>query len=260
MTTALADAERQPDCPGGLQSVLAALDLLECFVQNEEFGVSELARKIGVAKSTAHRLLTTLCARGFAVRDEESGRYRLGLHLYELGHLAVTRSDVHQAALPILQDLHQRTGYTAHIGVPDGQDVLYLERIVGREHLDTWSTIKRRLPSVSTGSGKLLYAYSPRFSHGRMNVPLGGLTLEDASAVRGFRTVLKQILDQGYALSVDEQVRGLTSVAAPVLDHDRNARASLSLVGPTAKVLADVQNPARLVQLATKKLTKELCL
>ncbi len=260
MTTVLADAERQPDCPGGLQSVLAALDLLECFVQNEEFGVSELARKIGVAKSTAHRLLTTLCARGFAVRDEESGRYRLGLHLYELGHLAVTRSDIHHAALPILQDLHQRTGYTAHIGVPDGHDVLYLERIVGLEHLDTWSSIKRRLPSVSTGSGKLLYAYSPRFSHGRMNVAVPGLPIENVLAARRYRTSLQQSVAQGYALSVDEQVLGLTSVAAPVLDHDRTARASLSLVGPTAKLLGDTQNAARLVQLATKKLSKELCL
>ena len=258
MTTSVAD--RQPDCRGGLQSVLAALDLLDCFAQREELGVSELARNIGVAKSTAHRLLTTLCARGFAERDEETGRYRLGLHLYELGHLAVSRSDIRNAALPILQELHHRTGATAHIGIADGDEVVYLERIVGRDSLKTWSQIGRRLPSVTTSSGKALYAYSPRFSNGRLRGPQPAVFATDASKANRYRVALQETVKRGFALSVDESVQGLTSIAAPVLGHDGTARAAISLVGPTDKVLADIQNPARLVLFAAKKLSRELCL
>jgi DNA-binding IclR family transcriptional regulator len=258
MTTVV--AERQADCRGGLQSVLAALDLLDCFAQREELGVSELARHIGVAKSTAHRLLTTLCARGFAERDEETGRYRLGLHLYELGHLAVSRSDIRNAALPILQDLHQRTGATAHIGVPDGDEVIYLERIIGRASLSAWSNIGRRLPSVSTSSGKAMYAYSPRFAKGRLHGPVPEAFSTDSSMAGRYRVALQETIKRGFAISVDESLKGLTSIAAPVLGHDGVARAAVSLVGPTANVLADVQKPARLVQIAANKLSRELCL
>jgi DNA-binding IclR family transcriptional regulator len=252
--------ERQPNCHGGLQSVLAALDLLDCFEEQEEYGVSELARNIGVAKSTAHRLLTTLCARGFAERDEESGRYRLGLHLYDLGHLAVSRSDIRNAALPILQDVHHRTGATAHIGVPDGDDVIYLERIVSRESLETFSKVGRRAPSATTSSGKVMYAYSPRFANGRMQgrLPMA-FGLDNGLAAR-FRVALQETVKRGFAISVDESMQGLTSIAAPVLGHDGVARAAVSLVGPTPRVLADIQSPARLVQLAAKKLSQELCL
>jgi DNA-binding IclR family transcriptional regulator len=65
---------------------------------------------------------------------------------------------------------------------------------------------------------------------------------------------------RGFAVSVDESIKGLTSVAAPVLGHDGTARASISLVGPTTKILTDIQKPARLVQFAAKKLSRELCL
>jgi DNA-binding IclR family transcriptional regulator len=258
--SAAVGADRQADCRGGLQSVLAALDLLDCFAQREEFGVSELARNIGVAKSTAHRLLTTLCARGFAERDEESGRYRLGLHLYELGHLAVSRSDIRNAALPILQDMHHRTGATTHIGVPDGDEIIYLERIIGRESLNVWAKIGRRLPTVTTSSGKAIYAYSPRFANGRLQGPLPDVFATDSSMAGRYRVALQETAKRGFALSVDESLKGLTSIAAPVLGHDGVARAAVSMVGPTAKMLADIQNPARLVQFAAKKLSRELCL
>lgn len=252
--------ERQPNCHGGLQSVLTALDLLDCFEAQEDFGVSELARNIGVAKSTAHRLLTTLCARGFAEQDEDSGRYRLGLRLYDLGHLAVSRSDIRNAALPILQDMHHRTGATAHIGVPDGDNVIYLERIVTRESLQTWSKVGRRGPSVTTSSGKVMYAYSPRFANGRLQGRLPEVLASETALASHYRVALQETVKRGFAVSVDESLRGLTSIAAPVLGHDGVARAAVSLVGPTPRMLADIQSPARLVQLAAKKLSQELCL
>lgn len=252
--------DRSQNCQGGLQSVLAALDLLDCFAEQEEFGVSELARNIGVAKSTAHRLLTTLCARGFAERDAESGRYRLGLRLYDLGHLVVSRSDLRNAALPILQAVHQSTGATVHLGVPDGDEVIYLERIVSREAAQSWSKAGRRAPAATTSSGKVLYAYSPRFSQGRLRGPLPPALAGDPVLAGRFRAALQETVKRGFAVSVDESRSGLTSIAAPVLGHDGVARAAISLVGPTAKVLADITTPARLVQVAANKLAGELCL
>jgi DNA-binding IclR family transcriptional regulator len=257
---AASSADRGGERRNGLQSVLSALELLDCFEAEEELGVSDLARRIGVAKSTAHRLLTSLCARGFAERDDESGRYRLGLRLYELGHLAVSRSDIRNAALPILQELHHRTGATTHIAIADRGDVLYLERVVGRESLARWREIGRRLPYHQTSSGKVLHAFSPQFAGGRLSGPLPASLEHDTARAGQYQTALQKTRQHGYAFSVDEAFQGLTSVAAPVLGHDGRARAAISLVGPTPFMLADVHNPARLVQHAARKLSMELCL
>ena len=78
-----------PDPNGsGLKSVGSALDVLECFATDGELGVSDIARRLGVAKSTAHRLLQTLASRGFVEQVAHSAQYRLGMHVYELGALA----------------------------------------------------------------------------------------------------------------------------------------------------------------------------
>src|SRR5690242_4161323 len=80
------------DDTAGVKSVGSALDVLECFATDGELGVSDIARRLGVAKSTAHRLLQTLTSRGFVEQRADTGLYRLGIHLYELGELALARN------------------------------------------------------------------------------------------------------------------------------------------------------------------------
>jgi DNA-binding IclR family transcriptional regulator len=257
--TSTAAARTQPDCAGGLQSVLAALDLLTCFEGQEDLGVSELARTMGVAKSTAHRLLKSLSVRGYVEQDEFSGRYRLGLHMYELGHLAVSRNDIRNAALPLLQDLSGRTGATVHVGVLYREEVLFLERVVARQSFAAWSGVGRRQPIESSSSGKVLSAYGPCFVHGRLVGPLAlALGTEQGRAAR-YRVALAETLKRGFAVSVNETMPGFSSVAAPVLGRDGFAYAAVSLVAPTAQILADLQKPAKLVLLAARTLTRELC-
>jgi DNA-binding IclR family transcriptional regulator len=229
-------ATRETGVEGGLRSVLAARVLLDCFADEDELGVTELAKRIGVAKSTAHRLLTTLCARGLASRNDETGRYRLGMHLYELGQLAVGRNEIRNAALPLLQELQQATA-TAR-----------------------FSRVSRRLPAHCTSSGKAIAAFTPDLAAARSTAGFTSLTSRSIHTARQFALALAETRKRGYAVSVDEAVEGLTSVAAPVKAHDGSARAAISVVGPTDRVLADVDRPARLVQLAAQKLSRELCL
>ena len=113
----------------GLKSVGSALDVLECFATDGELGVSDIARRLGVAKSTAHRLLQTLVSRGFVEQDSSTGQYRLGIHLYELGQLAVARNELRHAALPTLRQVAQTTGLTVNFSVPDGADVASIEAL-----------------------------------------------------------------------------------------------------------------------------------
>ncbi|BCB89505.1 IclR family transcriptional regulator [Phytohabitans suffuscus] len=253
MTTEVSTTGR-PAVDGGLHSVLAALDVLDCFTDADELGVTDIARRIGVAKSTAHRLLTTLCARGMAEKNEETGRYRLGMKLHELGSLALQRNRVHQTALPLLQELHHLTGGTVHLGVPDGGQVIYLERLVSPTAAPAFARIGRRLPGQCTSSGKAMAAFDRRIAAAQARAGFTPLTTASISSSQGYASSLAQTRRQGFAVSIDEVALGLASVAAPVLAHDGSAWAAISVVGGSKQLRGDLDRPARLVRLAAQRL------
>ena len=253
-------SERSTPVEGGLHSVLTALDVLDCFSQDEELGISEVARRIGVAKSTAHRLLTTLCARGMAEQNPETGRYRLGMKLFTLGQLAASRSHMRLAAMPLLAELRKRTGDTIHLAIPDGIEMVYLERLEALREMTLMTSVPRRIAAHATSSGKAVAAFDPSFAAARVSAGLPAETLRTVVSTSDFTAALAKTRQRGYAVSVDETVIGLTSVAAPVFDHAGRARAAISIVGPSAKIMPNVENPARLVRTAAAQLARQLCL
>ena len=135
----------QQDDPKALRSVSIALDVLDAFLKAPELGLSELARQVGVAKSTAHQTCGVLVARGLLERTER-GRFRLGVKLYEYGHLVSTRSELRAQALPVLVELRNAIGETVQVGVPSGADVLYVERVEGLRALRFTTEAHRRSP------------------------------------------------------------------------------------------------------------------
>ena len=143
-----------------LKSVGSALDVLECFATDGELGVSDIARRLGVAKSTAHRLLQTLASRGFVEQDSHSGQYRLGIHVYELGELALARNQLRHAALPFLRQVAAATGLTVNLSVPDGPDIVFVERIENSDGVRILGHFGRRLPAHTTSSGKAIAAWN----------------------------------------------------------------------------------------------------
>ena len=133
---------------------------MECFATDGELGVSDIARRLGVAKSTAHRLLQTLASRGFVEQDAHSGQYRLGMHVYELGALALARNELRHAALPFLRQVATATGLTVNLSVPDGPDVVFVERIENSDGVRILGHFGRRLPAHTTSSGKAIAAWN----------------------------------------------------------------------------------------------------
>jgi DNA-binding IclR family transcriptional regulator len=231
---------------GGLKSVLHALDLLDCFAVDEELGVSDIARRLGVAKSTAHRLLTTLCARGLTEQNPETGQYRLGLHLFELGQIAINRVRLRQAAFPLLEELRERTGDTIHLSIPDGAEVVYLERLQTLRGMQLVTPFGRRLPSHATSGGKVLAAYDPVLADARREKGFPALTDYTISNRRQYDRALDETRRLGYAASFDETTIGLGSVAAPIFDSSGHIRAALSIVDTTDRMRANAEKMARL--------------
>jgi DNA-binding IclR family transcriptional regulator len=249
---------RENDVEGGLKSVAAALDLLDCFVEDEELGVSEVARRLGVAKSTAHRLLTTLASRGLIEQNTTTGRYRLGLHLFELGHLALTRLDLRRESRTLLEELREVSGWTVHLAIKQGADTLFLERLPTLRGMQAMVEYRRRWPLHATSSGKAICAYDPEAATARIEAGFPSYTPNTIATERAFRAELDGVRKRGYATSREELMYGLASVAAPVLDRHGFARAALSITGSAAELGAHPDRQARLVMAASQRLAKRL--
>lgn len=239
----------------GLKSVATALDVLECFAQDGSLGVSDIARKLGVAKSTAHRLLQTLVSRGFAEQDPESGQYRLGLHLFELGHLAQARNALRHAALPIVRQVATVTGLTVNLAVPDGPDTVFVERIESPDGLHVLGHVGRRFPSHVTSSGKAIAAFNPDSARARREAGFPPRVSHTVRTPADWDRTLDQVRQLGFAVSHSESFEESSSVAVPVLRRGVSV-AAVSVFGPTPVVAPRVDRLVPLLIAATRRVAR----
>jgi DNA-binding IclR family transcriptional regulator len=145
-----------------LRSVNNALAVLESFsAERPEIGVTELSHTLGLGKSTVHRLLTSLAARGYVRKNPDTERYRLGFKAFEVGSLVAGRGAVREVAAPFLRSLMRATKETVHLGVLDEWEVVYIDKMESDQPLQMYSRIGRRAPLHCTALGKALVAGEP---------------------------------------------------------------------------------------------------
>ncbi|MFE7536248.1 IclR family transcriptional regulator [Streptomyces rhizosphaericola] len=211
-----------------------AASVLECFrPDGGAFRLTEIAARTGLAKTTAFRLCADLVRLGLLERDGES--YRLGGKLFELGSLVPRRLDLREAALPFLQDLFEATRETVHLGVREGHDVVYIERIHGHQALTLPSRIGGRLPLTCTGVGKALLAFSgSELADEVLAGPLPRLTPHSVTDPERLRTAVEQIRVSGLAYEEQEAALGVSCIASPVFDG-ATAVAALSVAVPRGR-------------------------
>lgn len=222
-----------------LRSVGIALDVLDAFLEEPELGLSELARRIGVAKSTLHRTCGVLAQRGLLERTPRGG-YRLGVRLYEFGHLVTARSVLRTNALPLLVDLRNAIGETVQLGIPVDADVLYVERVEGLRALRFTSEVFLRSPVHRSSAGKALAAFLPAVAAARLQAGLPRFTGRTLVVPKMFVDELERVRQRGFAISIDENEIGLSSIGVPVRSHPGGpVIAAISVAGPTSRVLGD---------------------
>lgn len=201
--------------------------------------MSELARRVGLPRSTTHRLLATLADEGMVERTPEG--WVPGRTLFALGELVPIKTRLREAALPFLHDLYEATHETVHLGVRDGLDVLYAEKIRGRSGVDLPSRVGGRLPLTSTGLGKTLLAYAAADLVDEVVArPLRRLTDRSLAEPSALLDELAAIRSAGVGYDHDEAVVGMSCVAAPVLVRGEPV-AALSVSVPSHQL-----QPARL--------------
>lgn len=226
--------------PAASTTVLAVehcLELINALAANDApRGITELGTELHLAKSTVYRLLQTLVKHGYAVQDPASGRYRLGLKFLEIGGVVQNGLSVRTIAHPHLQALMAATNETAQLGILDGREVVYADKIECARTIRMYSSVGRRSPLHCTALGKVLLAHQ---SEETLRAILGGRltrrTSHSITAPRALRAELLQIREQGYALDDEEFEEGLRCLAAPARDYTGAVVASLGIAGPATR-------------------------
>jgi len=239
----------------------AALSILETLGGVHEMSLTELARKLGLGKSSVYRLLVTLARRGYVEKNPQSERYRLTYRLFAVASPAADRFGLREAAHPIMERLAAHTGETVNLGVLDGTRVLNLHKVESRHLLRMHLTVGSGVPAHATALGKvLLAALEPdelaRRLRGRRLERLTRRTVGDRSALR---SALARVHEQGFAVDDEECSLGLRCVAAPILDRRGLVVAALSISGPTQRFpQTTLSRLTEVVQAAARELSHRL--
>jgi DNA-binding IclR family transcriptional regulator len=226
-------APREPRAATGQQTAVdKALTLLKSLAELDgEVGVSELARRTRMSKSTTFRLLGILQRNDLV--DRVGSDYRLGMRLFDIG-ARVYGPDVpllHERLLPHLADLYELTHETVHLAVLHGTDVVYVNKLHGHRAARSPSRVGARLPAYCTGVGKALLAFDHDAAEAAVAAGLPARTEYTASDPDRLRAELRAIRQQGIAYVRQEAALGLTCVAVPIMGPAGRPVAALSIAG-----------------------------
>jgi IclR family acetate operon transcriptional repressor len=232
-----------PARPDGVAVLNKALDILEALVAaGESVGLTELSRAAGINKATAHRILTTLEARGFLAREPDSRRYVPGSRLVAMATAVTAGTDLVQAALPVLESLRKEFGETVNLGVVVNDAVEYLYIIEADHGLRMAARPGAKDWVHSTALGKAVLA---RMDLGDIDellarIDLHRLTPNTITDRILLRKELSQIQSRGYAIDEEENELGARCIAAPIVDASGTSVAALSISGPMARVTEEL--------------------
>jgi IclR family pca regulon transcriptional regulator len=217
------------------QSLERGLAILSSFTPRRPvLGVADIARELGMSRSTTHRYVSTLLVLG-CLEQDRSREYRLGLRVTNLGMSSLSATELREHAHEYLEELARHASHTASLGVLDGTDVLFVDRVqsLRREHEvgEVELSVGSRLPAHCTAVGKLLLAHLPtslrRELVQSMQLDSGGPNAITSQAE--LESELDAIANADFAVSDEELASGLYAIAAPVRDDAGEVRAAVSL-------------------------------
>jgi IclR family transcriptional regulator, KDG regulon repressor len=253
---------RMESSPYKVQVLDRALSIIDALTKvRSDAGLAELAEQVKLHKSTAHRLLSILERHRIVERDSETGRYRLGLRLFELGTIAMDRFNIRDRARPYLETLLEEGNETVHLCALDSGEVLYLDKIEPARSVRMASRIGRRNPVHSTAVGKAILAHLPESEQDRILEmhELHRVTPKTITSISELKAEFKPIRERGYALDNEETELGLRCIGAAVLDHSGRPVAAISLSAPSFRLTMDkVPAVAGSVVRVTRALSEEL--
>lgn len=231
------------DSAASSQSLERGLAILAAFTPDRPaLGISELAQRLGLTRSTTHRYVSTLAKLGYLNQDESTRKYRLGIRALDLGFAVLGSLELRDIAAPHLQRLTAATGHTSNLAIRDDTDVILIDRIRGRpgryHHLEFSLHIGSRIPSYCSATGKALLAFLPQPDLSELLdrielLPRGPRTVTGRAALTA---ELSQTRRTGIAVNDEELESGLRSIAVPIKSRSGEVVAAINLSIPWSPV------------------------
>ena len=261
--TALVNSGNMPRETESLSTAVERTLLILEAAAHREDGLSnaEFSRKLKIPKSSASYILRTLEQHGYLRRDDESGKYRLGVKVLSLSRAALSGVDVREVALPIMRRLVEQIHITSHLAVLDHGEAVYVEKVEapGFIKMDTW--IGRRLAVHTTAVGKAILAFRPVAEQEKL-IAERGLRKNTRFTITNPAKLLKElerVRALGYAVDDEENNLGVRCVGAPIFNAKGEVEASIASTGTTAAVTRDgVPRLAELIKDAARRISSQI--
>ena len=221
-----------------VQSVERAIRILQCFTKEKpELRLKDITEELDLNKSTVHGLLNTLKQHGLLQQNDETQKYRLGWAILEMGSCLLSSIDIRNVANPFIKELCAQTGETVHLVILEGKDVVYIDKQESNQSIRLFTSIGTRYPAYATGVGKAILAYKlPESLMQHLPDTLVRLTPTTITNLEAMRECLAEVRRTGYAIDKEENLPGLSCVAAPIFDHTNKVAAAISVAGPSTRI------------------------
>jgi IclR family transcriptional regulator, KDG regulon repressor len=242
-----------------LDRALAALAMLAD--RSRESSLVELCNALRLHKSTVHRLMMVLERHRLVVKNAETGRYRLGLKLFELGSKALDGLDLRGRARPYLDRLQSQFGETVFFCILDDGQVFYVEKVESQQSVRTACTVGSRAPAYCTAVGKAMLAElsDAEVSGIVRRWGLKAITANTITTAAELKAELRAVRSRGYAIDDEEKEEGLRCVGAAVRGHSGRLFAAMSISGPAFRMTKErIPEIGQAVMGAANELSAEL--
>lgn len=222
-----------PRTQGGESVLSRAVRIVDAFGPGDTaLGVTEIAKRSGLHIATASRLVDELCSVGWLQRDQ-ARKVRIGLRMWEAVSRASPTLSLREAAMPVMEDLHAIVGQHIQLGVMEGDEVLFVERLTAPGAVINYTRVAGRLPVHASSSGLLLLAYAPQAHQERIiNRPLAVYTDKTISTAPQLRLALAEVRRQGFAFLAGHIHPATTGIAVPIRDPLGQVIAALAVIAP----------------------------
>lgn len=221
-----------------VKSLQKALEILECFVEKQPLGVTEISEKLGLYKSNVHNILMTFKAMDYLEQDPDSGKFRLGMAVFELNRALRENLDIRRIALPFMQKIAEESGEVVYLTIPRGDEVIYLEAACPEtQRLSGSFVMGERAKMYCTSVGKAILAHmakEEREEH--ISDPLEAFTEYTITDREKLEEELLRTKERGYGLDNMELLFGIKCVGVALVNHKGNVEAGLSISAPSLRM------------------------
>ena len=217
-----------------IESVARALDILELLDAEGEMGITEIAKKLNMEKSTVYRSINTLRARHYVGQDQDTLKYSNSYKLFEMGHNVARNTGLPKMAFRFMRNLAKVSKGAVNLGVRDGLKVVYIDKIESDETVKVCMKIGQAIPLYCTGLGKALLSYMPERE---VRSLFGRQTFERMTyaTIRDVDTLVEDLAltrQRGYSIDNEEHLMGIVCVASPAFNAKGETIAALSVALP----------------------------